>query len=272
MGLQDILRERFGDSPETAPGAAEPLSGMAARASCRSFRPDPVDPVLIETIAAVALASPTKSDLQQRDILIVEDPRLRAELHALCGTQAWLTAAPHLLVFLANNRRQRLIHEIAGLPFANDHLDAFFNAAVDAAIALSACVTAAEALGLGTCPVSAIRNHPESVSRLLGLPDHVFPVAGLALGWPAELGRLSRRLPLAVTLHRDRYTEPGLARALSTYSRWRAESEPLMRQRAVERFGVVEEYGWIEDRARQYTLPERTGFGAFARAKGFRLE
>ncbi|NJM34133.1 MAG: NADPH-dependent oxidoreductase, partial [Rhodomicrobium sp.] len=65
-----------------------------------------------------------------------------------------------------------------GHPFANDHLDAFFNAACDAAIALTAFILAAEARGLGCTPISAIRNHAEAVSELLGLPDHVFPFVG----------------------------------------------------------------------------------------------
>ena len=38
------------------------------------------------------------------------------------------------------------------------------------------------------------------MSELLGLPDHVFPFAGLALGWPAEPGVLNPRLPLAATV------------------------------------------------------------------------
>jgi nitroreductase/FMN reductase [NAD(P)H] len=67
---------------------------------------------------------------------------------------------PNLLLFCGNNRRQRRIHTLRDRHFANDHLDAFFNAAVDAAIALSAFVIAAEAEGLGVCPVSAVRITP----------------------------------------------------------------------------------------------------------------
>ena len=47
-----------------------------------------------------------------------------------------------------------------------------------------AFVAAAEAVGLGCCPISVIRNHAEEVGGLLGLPDHLFPVAGLGVGEP----------------------------------------------------------------------------------------
>ena len=76
-------------------------------------------------------------------------------------------------------------------------MDAFFNPAIDAGIALSAFVLAAEAAGIGCCPVSAIRNEVEEVSRILNLPAHVFPVAGLAVGWPAKPAEIAMRLPLS---------------------------------------------------------------------------
>lgn len=106
---------------------------------------------MLDTLAAVALSSPSKSDLQQRDILIVEDAAIRARINVLLKDQDWIPGCPHLLVFLGNNRRQRQVHAWRGHTFANDHLDAFFNATVDAAIALEAFVAAAEAAG----PVAA---------------------------------------------------------------------------------------------------------------------
>ncbi|GAB4225710.1 MAG: oxygen-insensitive NADPH nitroreductase [Methyloligellaceae bacterium] len=272
--IDDALRLRFGDETPAVPevvAACPNAQLLAARRSQRAFKSDPVDPQLVRSLCALALCSPTKSDLQQRDIIIVEDPAVRSELNALIPGNAWLAAAPVFLVFCANNRRQRLIHEWRGKPFANDHLDAFFNASLDAGIALSAFITAAEAVGLGCCPVSAIRNEPAAVSELLNLPDHVFAVAGLALGWPLEEGVLSPRLPLDVTVHTDSYTEAGLEQKISDYDRRRAAVLPYGRQREVERFGKAEFYGWSEDKARQYSRSERADFGAFVRAKGFDL-
>jgi nitroreductase/FMN reductase [NAD(P)H] len=274
--LAEALAARFADgtglevSLEAGLGAqaAESLTRLAARGSVREFSDAPVDPGLLRLLSALALATPTKSDLQQRDIVLVTDPGLREALNALLADQPWTAGAPALLVFCGNNRRQRLLHRYRGRPFANDHLDAFFNAAVDAGIALAGYVAAAEALGLGCCPISALRNDPDEVSRLLGLPDHVFPVAGLAVGWPARAPVVTPRLPLAVTLHEDRYDEAGLEAAIAAYDRRR----PYAKQRHVEDFGEDPAYGWSEDKARQYARPERAGFGAFVRRKGFSLD
>ncbi len=273
--ITDALFERFGERLKSVGGAAStPLLGMAARGSCRRFAPEPVDPDLVRLLGAIALSAPSKSDLQQRDVIVVADPELRAALDALIGGEAWTRAAPAFLLFCGDNRRQRRIHDWRGRAFANDHLDAFFNAAVDAALALGAFVTAAESVGLGCCPVSAVRNRAAEVSALVGLPDHVFPVAGLALGWPEDAaGRpISRRLPLAATLHVDRFSEDGVRETVEAYDREREAAAPYPRQRDVETYGEAAAYGWSEDKARQYAKPERADFGAFIRAKGFNLD
>jgi nitroreductase len=83
----------------------------------------------------------------------------------------------------------------------------FFNAAIDAALVLQTFILAAESAGLGCCPISVIRNHADAVGELLGLPDKIFPVAGLCLGYPAAAGHVSMRLPLDATAHIDHYDD-----------------------------------------------------------------
>jgi nitroreductase/FMN reductase [NAD(P)H] len=277
--LKHLLELRFGDFGGD-PGTLGPLPplwlALAGRGSCRRFKPEPVAAELIETLCALALAAPSKSDLQQRNIILIDDAALHARIAALLTAgplaQDWIGGAPHLLVFCGNNRRQRLLHQMRGHPFANDHLDAFFNAACDAAIAMAAFMLAAEARGLGCTPVSAIRNHAEAVSEMLCLPDHVFPFAGLALGWPGAQPPVSPRLPLAVTVHRNRYDDTGAEAAIEAYDRRRAAIQPFGKQRAPERFGAADFYGWSEDKARQYASPERADWGDYIRKRGFRLD
>ncbi|MEM8978287.1 MAG: nitroreductase family protein [Pseudomonadota bacterium] len=271
--LTDILAQRFADAPNCEglqDIAGLPIS-MVARGACRAFSPKPVPELLIEALCAVAMASPTKSDLQQRDIIVLKSPDMRQALAALVPDQAWVAEAPMLLVFCGNNRRQRQMHDWQDLPFANDHTDALFNATADAAIALGAFITAAEVLGLGACPISAVRNEAQAVSNLLALPDHVFPFAGLALGHPKDPPKISKRLPLSVTSHVDRFSEAGLEEAVASYDAERASAQPYKSQRFEALYGQTDPYTWSQDKARQYSQPERADFGAFLRAKGFRF-
>jgi nitroreductase len=276
--LEAALTRRFG--AEEAEGLADGVTGappalwqaLAARGSVRAFADPPPTAEELRMIAALALAAPTKSDLQQRDIVLVTEPDQRDALAALVAEQHWTAGAPAFAVICANHSRQRLLHEMRGRAFVNDHLDAFFNASVDAGIVLAALVLAAEAYGFGVCPISAIRNRAQEASELLGLPDHVFPVAALAVGRPAGEPEISLRLPLRATIHEGRFDDSVQCEAIDAYDARRAAEQPYAKQRRARELGEAEPYTWSEDKARQYSLPERADFGAFIRAKGFKLD
>ena len=275
MSIRDALNTRFGDVgvvDAPSPDAEVVWRQFATHNSCRWYLDEPVDPALIDTLCALALSTPTKSDMQQRDIVIARDPDVRAALAACVPGQKWVAEAPELLVFCGNNRRQRQIHEWRERPFANDHLDPFFNAAVDAGIALSAFLIVAQAAGLGCCPISVIRDQAAKVSDILKLPKYVFPVAGLGLGWPKYGDRINYRLPLTATVHVDQFNDDDVRQEIESYDARRAADQPIRAQRDVELFGEDPNYTWSEDKARQYAKPERADFGAFVRSKGFCLD
>jgi nitroreductase len=270
--IADALQHRFGETfavDESLPGLDE-LARLAARRVHRRYTGGTVDPKLLRLLCACALSAPSKSDLQQADIAILEKPEQNA-IADLIPDQPFIRTAPALLVFLANGRRLPEISRMRGKPFPNDHLDQFFNAAVDAGIVLSAFIAAADAVGLGTCPISVIRDHSAKVSEMLKLPQRVIPVAGMCIGWPSEKGHISARLGLETTLHEGRYDEGDLAARIDAYDKRRAAIHPY-KPRDPARWGDVPFYGWSEDKARQYGVPQRADFGAFVRKKGFNLD
>ncbi len=272
--IADATLRRYGEALRSATPFAggDALAAMNDRAVCRNYRPDPIPEDLFRLLCATALAAPTKSDLQQADIVRVRAPKKRAAINALLPGSPWIAGAPEFLVFCGDGYRFRHLFDRRGAAFANDHLDAFFNAAVDGAIVLATFVQAAELADLGCCPISEIRNHAAAVSALLGLPDRVFPIAGLTLGFPDSKEPLSPRLALDATVHVDRYGVENVDAELERYDVRRVRDRPYRRQRAVERFGTAERYGWTEEKLRQYADPQRADFGAFVRAKGFRLD
>ena len=83
---------------------------------------------------------------------------------------------------------------------------------------------------------------------------------------------MSLRLPLSATVHRNRFSEAGIEQAVDAYDRRRHTVAPIRKQRSPELFGTADFYGWSEDKVRQYATPERAGWGAFVRKKGFQLE
>lgn len=271
--VEEALEIRFGEdfSVDASLPNLDEIARIAGRGVTRRYLDRAVDPKLLRLLCACALSAPTKSDLQQADIIIVKDAEKRRVIADLIPDQPFIRSAPVFLIFLANGRRLPAIAKQRGKPFPNDHLDLFFNASVDAAIALATFVRAADAAGLGTCPISVIRDHSARVTELLALPPRVIPVAGMCVGWPAEKAHISARLPLSCTLHEDRYDEGDLGGRIDAYDRRRAVIHPH-KPRDPARWGAAAFYGWSEDKARQYGVPQRADFGVYVRKQGFHLD
>ncbi len=274
--LADLVAKRYG--PET-PGGADlpaegPLAAILDRRTHRHYADQPVPEDMLDLLFACAFSASTKSDLQQASVVRIADPALRAEVAALIPGMPWISAAPVFMVWCGDGRRIRRICGMRGKPFANDHFDAVFNPTVDAALAMQTFILAAEATGLGCCPISVLRNHAFRIRDLLGLPDWVFPVAGLCVGWPAAQGHISMRVPPSVAVHTNRYDDKKLAAGIDAYDRRRhaTYSIPAEKQRDLDLYGKAAFYGWSEDKARQVSHTERGDFGAFLRRQGYRLD
>lgn len=272
--IKTALRDRFGEDFSVDPGLAglEELARIAKHRCHRHYLARPIAPDLLRLLCACALSAPSKSDLQQCDIVIVNDPAIRRGIVAAIADMPWIAAAPAFLVFIANGARLPLLARRRGKPFANDHLDLFFNAVVDASIVMTNFMRAAAAAGLGFCPISAIRDHPQTIGGLLRLPQRAVPVAGLCLGWPAEPGGITPRLSLRTTVIEDSYGSRDTMSEIDAYDRRRAQLRPYRRQRNPGAWGEAPFYGWSEDKARQYAEPARGDFGRFVRAQGYRLD
>ena len=247
------VQRRFGLALQTpAVSGLEGLAVMNERSVCRRYKAQPVPEDLVQLLFATALSAPTKSDLQQASIVRVKDAAKRKEICSLLPGSPWLMQAPELLIFCADGFRLRRLFALRGVEFPNEHLDAFFNASVDAAIALATFVSAAELAGLGTCPISQVRDHIARVNELLALPDWVVPVAGLALGYPEAKEPLSARLGLSATVHTDTYDVAAVEKELAAYDGRRGKD-------------------WSGDKVRQYSRVMRGDFGAFVAKKRYRL-
>ncbi|MEZ5649546.1 MAG: nitroreductase family protein [Burkholderiaceae bacterium] len=269
--LRRVLAERFGQSIEIPPeleqaAGVDALLRIASQSSHRAWAAQPVPPSLTRLLAACALAAPSKSYLQQADIVDVRDADRRAAICALLPTLPWMSSAPALLVFCANGRRFERLFARRGRPFTNDHLDGFFNPTVDAALVMMQFIDAAAALGLVACPISMVRNAPARVAEILELPQRIVPVAGLCLGYPVQHRRVNPRLSLDATFHVDGIGEPDDD----------AEADEFDQRYIAARNAVLPDSAprarpWSDERADQYAQSQRGDWGAFVRSKGFEL-
>jgi nitroreductase len=270
----ELLAQRFADDGATGAGEADHgfLQQVLARKTVRRYSERVPSDALLDLLTATALSASAKSDFQQATILRLTDKDVRAKIGALFPAMPWIANSPAFFVFLGDARRLQRIGTLRDKPVDNGTLEGFFNATVDAALAMQTFVLAAESQGLGCCPVSVIRNRIDEIAPLLGLPDLVFPVIGLCVGYPAEAGHVSLRLPRSLTAGQDRYDDSALPTEIDRYDRTRHERHAMTAQRATAKFGVAPFYGWSEDKARQAAEPEGAAFPKYLRAHGFSFD
>lgn len=271
----ELWQQRYGtDMPEEMEGPVAPgVARIINRRVVRQLKADPIPEPLLTQLLACAQSAPTKSDLQQYAIVVVDSMTSREQVVEWIPGMPWIATGGAFLVFCGDIRRNRTLGEVREHPHVNDNLDSFFNATVDGTLAMQSFILGAEAAGLACCPVSYIRNHASKVATLLALPAGVFPIAGLAVGWPEWEGRPSMRLPQSVVVHRDTYDDSGLAEAIEDYDERRHVREPIepQKQRHTDHYGVAERCTWSEQISRQLSFPEREDFRAFIESQGFTL-
>jgi FMN reductase (NADPH) len=243
-------------------------------ASVRDYKPDSVPAELVEAIVAAGQRSSTSSNLQTYSVVAVTEAVKRVRLAELCGNQKQVVQAPVFLAWCADLSRLERICQLRGYQQVTAYVENWLVAAVDAAIAMQTAALAAESLGLGMCYIGAIRNQPEKVIELLGLPRLVFPISGMTLGWPAVEPFIRPRLPLGAVLHWEAYDSSGESEALEAYDRAMIETG-IYRGRQVPALGQdgeVEDYGWLEHSARRASTPARTELRKALEQQGFELE
>ncbi|WP_072664652.1 nitroreductase NfsA, partial [Escherichia coli] len=148
-----------------------------------------------------ARATSSSSFLQCSSIIRITDKALREELVTLTGGQKHVAQAAEFWVFCADFNRHLQICPDAQLGLAEQLL----LGVVDTAMMAQNALIAAESLGLGGVYIGGLRNNIEAVTKLLKLPQHVLPLFGLCLGWPADNPDLKPRLPASILVHENSY-------------------------------------------------------------------
>src|SRR6202162_5108497 len=140
------LRARFGieGEPEGEMPDDPWLHRVLMRRTQRRYADRAVPDSLVRLLLAAAFSTSSKSDFQQASCLWLKERGRRDRLAALFPDMPWIGAAPVFLVFLGDARRLEEIGALRGHPQDNGALEGFFNATVDAALALQSCILAAE--------------------------------------------------------------------------------------------------------------------------------
>jgi len=216
------FQARYGRDDLTIPASHnETIAQMLTHRSVRAYLPDAVSDDQLSSIIAAAQSAASSSNLQAWSVVAVRNQDTRNALAECAGGQAHVRDAPLQLMWLADlSRLERLAAELDMPAEALDYTEMFLVGVIDAALAAQNASVAAEALGLSTVYIGGMRNRPEEVARLLGLPPRVFAVFGMCVGYedPARPASVKPRPPQRVVLHHERYDVPGQKEGIEAYN------------------------------------------------------
>lgn len=247
---REALQRRYGAEAIPAVGPwNDTIARLLDHRSVRGYKPDPVPAGTLETLIAAAQSAATSSNMQWTSVVAVTDPAKKKVLAEIAGNQRHIEQCPLYLCWVTDMSRNSTIGdaektELKVMPW----LETFLVASVDVALAAQNAVVAAESIGLSTVYIGAMRNDPERVAKLLGLPPQCFVLFGLCVGYATDqaAGEVKPRMPQPMMLHHERYdaSKAGVLRqthdrAMTEFSARHEMQAGTWTQRVLNRLGPM---------------------------------
>ncbi|WP_299198736.1 oxygen-insensitive NADPH nitroreductase [uncultured Amphritea sp.] len=233
--------------------------------SIRKFTDQPIPQETVNTLVQAGQAAATSSFIQACTVIQVNDQDKRNQLVECSGGQAYVGEAPVFLVFCADMQRNKLACEMNDAEINSGFTEQFITATVDVGLFAQNLTIAAESLGLGIVYIGGIRNQIARVSELLELPELVYPVFGLCLGYPDQNPEVKPRLPVEVILKQDSYSDSGDKETIAEYDK-------SVREYYQSRTGGNKEMTWSEQMSGMLVKEARPHMLSFLQERGFLLK
>lgn len=163
---------------------------IKSRRSVRRFRPDPVPDELVRKLLEAGHWAPSANNSQPWRFILLKSAEARRKVAEVASWGSFLAEAPLGIAVVVD-------------PRASSH------PVEDGAAATQNILLAAHALGLGACWIGSYGSAWEGeAKRVLGVPEGLRLLSVIAVGYPAESPRSSRR-KLESVVYVDKYGSKG---------------------------------------------------------------
>lgn len=183
------------------------MNSIKQRRSIRKYSDKPVADELLNSLLAEAERTQTMGNLQLYSVVVTRSEEGKAVLSPAHFNQPMVKGAPVVLTVCADFRRTTVWAQNRKAEPGYDNVLSFMNACTDALLFTQTFCVLAEEAGLGYCWLGTTLYMPQMIIDTLKLPELVMPVATITLGWPAEEGSMSDRLPLSAIIHNETFTD-----------------------------------------------------------------
>lgn len=191
---------------------------LRAHRSIRKFKSTPIESALIDEVLSEAIAGSSSSgNLNTFSMVLTRDAARRARMYELHHQQDMVLQAPLVITFNADTQRTRHWLRMHGARDNFNNFHGFMVAAFDAIILSQTVALAFESRGLGICYMGTTLNEAPAIADFLELPETVFPVTSLVVGYPDEAPAARDRLPLRAYVHDEVYQQHSDAEITALY-------------------------------------------------------
>jgi FMN reductase [NAD(P)H] len=187
----------------------ETIRLLHERASVRQFADRPIEPDVLRAVLESGVHAPT-GGMQPYSIISVSDAETKQALYDMdgCGQKQILNAPVDLLFCLDMHRSARWA-DLRDAPFtATASFEEWWISFQDVIICAQSIVTAADAMGLGSVYIGTVYWYFEKLRELFHMPEGVFPVVLLCMGYPRDARPAPRKkLGVDIVVHEGAYRD-----------------------------------------------------------------
>lgn len=180
---------------------------MLSRRSIRHYSDRPVSDELLRELLTKAYRASNTGNMQVYSVVVSRSQEIKDKLAPLHFNQPAVRGAAAVLTFCADFKRFSDWCRLSGAEPCYDNFLSFYTASVDAVIVAQTFAVAAEEAGLGLCYLGTTNYNPVEIAEVLHLPELVFPVTTLTVGYPAENPHQTERLPYEAVTHFEVYDD-----------------------------------------------------------------
>lgn len=181
------------------------MKTIKERRTIRKYKQQDISSELLNDLLEASFRASTTGNMQLYSVISTRDIDKKAALSPLHYNQPAIQSAPVVLTFCADfNRFSQWCKNRKAIPGYNN-FQSFMNAAIDALLVAQTFCTAAEEQGLGICYLGTTTYNAQQIIDTLQLPQLVFPITTVTVGYPDESPKQVDRLPIHAIIHEEQY-------------------------------------------------------------------
>lgn len=181
------------------------MESLIQRKSIRKYQQKEVSKELLNELFEASFRASTVGNMQTYSVVVTREAEGKEKLSPAHFNQPMVKSAPVVLTFCIDLRRFSKWCEQRNAQPGYNNFEWFVTGAVDALLAAQTFCVAAEKKGLGICYLGTTTYNPHVIVEALNLPELVFPITTVTVGWPAEDPEQVDRLPIEGIVHEEFY-------------------------------------------------------------------